>query len=114
MRPTQLINPNLPLAYELGFICVDLPGHLNPMTTLARHLQDRNHEVIFLYSLGAAGLPFVRSPEKGHVGGSRPQVSKMQGEDALKFGLGTVLAQTETIRYYNHCPPSYKQPESMP
>jgi zeaxanthin glucosyltransferase len=67
------------------------------MTTLARHLQDRNHEVIFLYSSGAAGLPFVRSPEKDQVDESRPQVSKMQGDDALKFGLGTVLAQTETI-----------------
>jgi zeaxanthin glucosyltransferase len=82
---------------KLGFICLNLPGHLNPMTTLARHLQDRNHEVVFLYSSGAAGLPFVRSPEKDHVDGQRPQVSKLQGEDALKFGLGTVLAQTKTI-----------------
>jgi zeaxanthin glucosyltransferase len=82
---------------KLGFICLNLPGHLNPMTALARHLQDRNHEVVFLYSSGAAGLAFVRSPENDHVDGSRPQVSKMEGEDALKFGLGTVLAQTETI-----------------
>jgi zeaxanthin glucosyltransferase len=44
-----------------------------------------------------AGPPFVRSPEKDHVDGQRPQVSKLQGEDALKFGLGTVLAQTKTI-----------------
>jgi UDP:flavonoid glycosyltransferase YjiC (YdhE family) len=30
---------------KLGFIGLNLPGHLNPMTTLARHLQDRNHDV---------------------------------------------------------------------
>jgi hypothetical protein len=40
---------------KLGFICLNVPGHLNPMTTLARHLQYRNHEVVFLYSSGAAG-----------------------------------------------------------
>jgi hypothetical protein len=50
---------------KLGFICLDLPGHLNPMSALARQLQARNHEVVFLYSSGAAGLPFVRGPEKG-------------------------------------------------
>lgn len=32
---------------KLGFICLNVPGHLNPMTTLARHLQYRNHEVVF-------------------------------------------------------------------
>ena len=38
---------------KLGFICLNLPGHLNPMTALARHLQARNHEVVFLYSSSA-------------------------------------------------------------
>ena len=82
---------------KLGFICPNLIGHLNPMTALARHLQDRNHDVVFLYSSGAAGLPFVPGPEKDHLDENRPEQSKMQGEDALKFGVGTVLAQTETI-----------------
>jgi zeaxanthin glucosyltransferase len=82
---------------KLGFICPNLIGHLNPMTALARHLQDRNHDVVFLYSSGAAGLPFVPGPEKDHLDEKRPEQSKMQGEDALKFGVGTVLAQTETI-----------------
>jgi len=49
---------------KLGFICLDLPGHLNPMSSLALQLQARNHEVVFLYSSGAAGLPFVCGPEK--------------------------------------------------
>ena len=82
---------------KLGFICLNLPGHLNPMTTLARRLQDRNHDVVFLYSSGAAGLPFVPGPEKDHLNESRPDLSKMRGEDAVQFGARLVMAQTETI-----------------
>jgi MGT family glycosyltransferase len=82
---------------KLGFICPNLPGHLNPMTALARQLQTRNQEVVFLYSSGAAGLPFVPAPEKDHISENRPEVSKMQGEDALQFSVRTVLAQTEAI-----------------
>ena len=44
---------------KFGFICPQVPGHLNPLNTLARHLHMRNHDVVFLYSSGAAGLPFV-------------------------------------------------------
>ena len=67
------------------------------MTVLARQLQARNHEVVFLYSSGAAGLPFVPADEKDHINESRPEVSKMQGEDAVQFAVRTVLAQTEAI-----------------
>ena len=82
---------------KLGFICANVPGHLNPMTALARHLQARNHDVVFLYSNGAAGLPFVAGPEKDHFNESRPEVSKMQGDDAVAFALGAIFAETETI-----------------
>jgi MGT family glycosyltransferase len=82
---------------KLGFICLNVPGHLNPMTALARELQARNHDVVFLYSSGAAGLPFVPAAEKDHINEGRPAVSKMQGEDALQFCLRMVLAQTETV-----------------
>ena len=82
---------------KLGFICPDLPGHVNPMTALARQLQARHHEVVFLYSSGAAGLPFVRGPEKDHVNENRPKVSKMHGQDALQSSVRSVLAQTELI-----------------
>jgi zeaxanthin glucosyltransferase len=82
---------------KLGFICLNLPGHLNPMTALARRLQDRNQDVVFLYSSGAADLPFVPGPEKDQFDGSVPDLSKMQGEDAVKFAVGLAMAQTETI-----------------
>jgi zeaxanthin glucosyltransferase len=82
---------------KLGFICPNVPGHLNPMTGLARQLQVRNHDVVFLYSSGAAGLPFVPANEKDHFNENRPEVSKMQGEDALQFSVRMVLARTEAI-----------------
>jgi zeaxanthin glucosyltransferase len=85
------------LTMKLGFICPNVPGHLNPMTALARQLQARNHDVVFLYSSGAAGLPFVPAVEKDHINENRPEVSKMQGDDALQFSVRIMLAQTEMI-----------------
>ena len=82
---------------KLGFICLDLPGHLNPMSSLARQLQARNHEVVFLYSSAPAGLPFVCGPEKDHINEALPEASKKQGEDALQFSVRAVLTQTEAI-----------------
>ncbi len=82
---------------KLGFICLDLPGHLNPMSALARQLQARNHEVVLLYSSGAAGLPFVCGPEKDHINENLPEMSKKQGEDAMQFSVRALLTQTEAI-----------------
>jgi MGT family glycosyltransferase len=82
---------------KLGFICVNGQGHINPMTVLARQLQARNHEVVFLYLPEAAGLPCVPGPENDQFLAKRREVSKMQGDDALEFSLGGVMAQTENI-----------------
>jgi len=82
---------------KLGFICLGLPGHLNPMSALALQLQARNHEVVFLYSSAPAGLPFVRGPEENHINENLPETSKKQGQDALQFSIRAVLAQTEAI-----------------
>jgi MGT family glycosyltransferase len=97
MQPGHPVNAarsaNGVLFMKLGFICPNLPGHLNPMTALARQLQTRGHDVVFLYSSDAAGLPFI--PD--HFNENRPQASKMQGEDALKFGMHLLMAQTEAM-----------------
>ena len=82
---------------KLGFICPNVPGHLNPMTALARQLQARHHDVVFLYSSEAAGLPFVPSDEKDQFNENRPEISKMHGEDALQFASHLVMAQTESM-----------------
>jgi zeaxanthin glucosyltransferase len=82
---------------KVGFICPSASGHLNPMTALARQLQARNHDVVFLYSSGAAGLPFAAGPDKDNIHETVAEVSKLQGEEALKLGLSWLMTQTETI-----------------
>jgi hypothetical protein len=71
---------------KIGFICPNVPGHINPMTALAHHLQARNHEVVFLYSPNANGLPCVPGNDKSdEVNATRPEVSKLSGWEALEF-----------------------------
>jgi zeaxanthin glucosyltransferase len=112
---------------KLGFICINAQGHLNPMTALARQLQSRNHEVVFLYSSDAAGLPVFPDesqpapsalrqplPEDGYKGSSQQygtedgaeqnsiektiaEISKMQGEDALQYGIKAAMGFSESI-----------------
>ena len=82
---------------KLGFICHNLPGHLNPMTTLARHLQRRGHDVVFLYSSGAAGLPFLPGDVPDYFNENRAEVSKLQGDDALQLSARLMMDQTEAI-----------------
>jgi zeaxanthin glucosyltransferase len=82
---------------KLGFICLNLPGHLNPMTALARQLQGRNHEVVFLYSSSANGLPCVPGDDKYPINENRPEVSKLQGDDALGFAINLLVQRTEAM-----------------
>jgi zeaxanthin glucosyltransferase len=55
---------------KIAFLSPPVQGHLNPMTALARELQLRNHDVVFLSLLDAesfvraAGLTFVPYCEK--------------------------------------------------
>jgi zeaxanthin glucosyltransferase len=82
---------------KLGFICPNVPGHLNPMTALASALQARNHEVVFLYSSSARGLPSVPGPEDDHIKEMVRDVSGLQGDDVVNRALRVILGQTETI-----------------
>src|ERR1700739_3357728 len=85
------------LFMKLGFICLNLPGHLNPMTALARQLQGRNHEVVFLYSSSANGLPCLPGDDRDPINENRPEVSKLQGDDALGFAVGLLVKRTEAM-----------------
>ena len=67
------------------------------MTALARHVAMHNHEVVFLYSSGAGGLPFLPYDEVDPINEGRAEVSQKQGEDALQFGMRLLMVQTETI-----------------
>ena len=73
---------------KLGFISLNLPGHLNPMTALARHIQARGHEVVFLYSSSANGLPCFPGNDRDPIDENRPEVSRLEGEEALAFAVG--------------------------
>jgi zeaxanthin glucosyltransferase len=82
---------------KIGFICPSIPGHLNPMTALARHLQARNHEVVFLYSPSANGLPCVPGDKNDDINANRPEMSKLEGDNALAFYCGVAAKETEVI-----------------
>ena len=82
---------------KIGFICPNLPGHINPMTALARHLQERNHEVVFLYSPSANGLPCVPGDKDDDMNANRPEMSKLEGEGAIAFYCGVAAKETEAI-----------------
>ena len=79
------------------FICPNLSGHLNPMTALARHVQARNHEVVFLYSPSANGLPCVPGNKDDDMNANRPEMSKLEGIGALTFYCGVAAKETERI-----------------
>ena len=82
---------------KIAFICPNIPGHINPMTALARHLQERNHEVVFLYSPSAHGLPCVPGDKNDDMNATRPEMSKLEGAGAIEFYCGVAAKETEVI-----------------
>jgi zeaxanthin glucosyltransferase len=79
---------------KIGFLSLPLFGHLNPMTTLARKLQARGNDVVFISipdaepMLRAANLKFVPFCEQEYPAGSIAQVwssvAKLHGEEVLR------------------------------
>jgi zeaxanthin glucosyltransferase len=90
---------------KIGFIGLPSPGHLNPMSALARQLQSRNHDVVmFSPPVGeslarGAGLPFVPFAEKefspDKLGEIVRTVSRLKGEEGLQFTVNAVAALNE-------------------
>jgi MGT family glycosyltransferase len=90
---------------KIAFIAPPVTGHLNPMTTLAREFQSRNHTVVFISLpdgeavVSAAGLTFLPCAAKEFPAGSLNQRfrerSKLQGEEALRVILRNAAARTE-------------------
>jgi zeaxanthin glucosyltransferase len=86
---------------RIGFLSLPVPGHLNPMTTLARRLQSRGHDVVFISVVDAApfveaaGLPFIACSEAAYPAGSPGKLvrrlSELSGEDALHFTINTMM-----------------------
>jgi zeaxanthin glucosyltransferase len=78
---------------KLGFVSMPLSGHMNPMTALARRLQSRGHEAVFLGVpdgepfVRAAGLRLVPLGEKEFPAGS---LAKLWSGVARRHGLDVV------------------------
>ena len=82
---------------KISFICPTVPGHLNPMTALARHLQARHHEVAFLNSSSANGLPYVPGDKDDDLNASRREISQLEGDGAIAFYCGLAATKTAMI-----------------
>ena len=78
---------------RIGFVCLPVTGHLNSMTALARKLQSRGHEVVFIgvpdteRVIRAADLNFVPFCENEYPPGS---IDKSWGAVANLHGLDVV------------------------
>ena len=85
---------------KIGFVSVPLTGHLNPMTTLARKLQSRGHDVVFIGvpdiepAVRAAKLAFEPYCEEEYPAGSIARIyapiAKLHGLDVLRYQVGEI------------------------
>jgi zeaxanthin glucosyltransferase len=80
---------------KIGFLSMPVTGHLNPMTALARTLQSRGNEVVFIgvpdaeSIVRAANLDFVSFCEEeyplGAVAKSYAHLATLHGEDVVRY-----------------------------
>jgi zeaxanthin glucosyltransferase len=80
---------------KIGFLSLPLTGRLNPMIALARKLQSRGHEVVFIgvpeieSSVRAGGLEFRAFCENEYPPGSIAKkfsaVAKLHGLDLVRY-----------------------------
>jgi zeaxanthin glucosyltransferase len=80
---------------KIGFLSLPVTGHLNPMTALARKLQSRGHEVVFIGvpeiepAVHAADLDFVPFCENEYPLGSITKrwggAANLQGLDVVRY-----------------------------
>ena len=98
---------------KVGFISVPVPGHLNPMSVLARKLQSRNHEVVLICLpdtepfVRAAGLSFLPCCEKEFPVGSVDEyvrgIGTRQGEEALQLSIEACAVITKWLVQFLSC-----------
>jgi zeaxanthin glucosyltransferase len=102
---------------KVGFISVPVPGHLNPMSVLARKLQSRNHEVVLICLpdtepfVRAAGLSFLPCCENEFPIGSVDEyvrgIGTHQGEEALQLSIEACAVITNAL--FNSFPAKLKE-----
>ena len=85
---------------RIGFVSLPVTGHLNPMTALARKLQSRGHEIVFIGvpdvepAVRAADLKFVSYCEEQYPAGS---IAEIYGPHSRLRGLEVIKHQAEEI-----------------
>src|SRR5215510_10797520 len=94
---------------RIGFACMPLTGHLNPMCALARKLQSCGNDVVFFGvpdaapAVRAAHLPFVPFGEKEYPVGSIEDVmrgiAKLYGEDVMRYTLAKLMPGLMTTAF---------------
>ncbi len=100
-----------------AFLTPGVPGHAYPMSTLARRLKSRGHDIVSIVNpdavpfVRAAELPFVLYCEKELPAGSfrekRDQLSRLQGQEALEFTHRTIAEILQTV--FNHLPRALRE-----
>jgi zeaxanthin glucosyltransferase len=85
---------------KVAFLTFPVSGHAYPMSSLARRLKNRGHDVVVIGTpdaapvFQAAELPFVPYCEKEYPAGSDRErydrLSKLQGQEALEFTHRTI------------------------
>src|ERR1700743_3297739 len=86
---------------KIGFVCMPLSGHLNPMIALARRLQSRGHSITFMSVPDAgsiirgANLDFLPLGETEYPLGAMTKpmddFSQLQGLDGIQYWLQNFL-----------------------
>jgi zeaxanthin glucosyltransferase len=86
---------------KIGFVSLPASGHLNPMTALARKMQARGNEVVFIgvpeteAAIRAANLRFVPFCEREYPMGSVAKVlggvAKLHGLDVVRYSCRHVI-----------------------
>ena len=96
---------------RIGFVSMPFMGHLNPMSALARILQSRGHDVIFIGIpdvgpiVHAANLKFASYCEKefpkGSIAEAFAPVARLHGMEALQFISKKIVPSLDTAALEN-------------
>lgn len=92
---------------RIGVVSLPVSGHLNPMSTLARKLQSRGHDIVFLSIpdtepfVLAAGLKFVPVGEDAFPTGTLMEVERLfsiqEGSGGLEFTFNLMAQITGAL-----------------
>ena len=94
---------------KIGFVSLPLSGHLNPMTALARKLQSRGNEILFIGDLDiestvrVANLPFEPYSEEEHPAGFIARIwapiAKLHGLDVIRYSAHEIFTTSLKVAF---------------